>query len=74
MSEMRVLFVNNEGGGFADYVGCPEGCTAVQFFEQEMSGDPKDYIIRVNREAVIPSHRLTTGDRVTITPKNIKGA
>ena len=62
---MRVLFVNNEGGGFADYVEVDARCTVQDFFEQE---------IRVNREIALPTQRLTEGATVTIIPKKIQGA
>ena len=29
---MRILFINNEGGGFADYVQVAEGTTVDKFF------------------------------------------
>ena len=50
---MRILFVNNDGGGFADYVEFAEGTTVVELFEQHMKPDrPEDYLIRVNRMPV----------------------
>lgn len=71
---MRVLFVNNEGGGFADYVEVDARCTVQDFFEQEMDGSAEDYHIRVNREIALPTQRLTEGATVTIIPKKIQGA
>ena len=47
---MKVLFVNNSGGGFADYVEVAERTSVAQFFEQRMCGcNPEDHLIRVNR-------------------------
>ena len=71
---MRVLFINNGGGGFADYIDVPDGTTVAQLFEQRISGRPQDYLIRVNR---LPSARdqvIAEGDRVSITPVKIEGA
>ncbi len=33
---MRVLFINNNGTGFADYVHISEGTTVEQFFKDKM--------------------------------------
>ena len=47
---MKVLFVNNSGGGFADYVQVAERASVAQFFEQRMRGcNAEDHLIRVNR-------------------------
>jgi len=72
---MKVLFVNNSGGGFADYVEVAERTSVAQFFEQRMCGcNPEDHLIRVNRQPVARDHVLQEGDRVTITPTKIEGA
>ena len=72
---MKVLFVNNSGGGFADYVQVAERASVAQFFEQRMRGcNPEDHLIRVNRQPVARDHVLQEGDRVTITPTKIDGA
>jgi sulfur carrier protein ThiS len=72
---MRLLYINNDGGGFADYVTVSEGTTVEQFFEDKMQGHkPDDYLIRVNRQPVPREYILRDGDRVTITPTKIEGA
>ena len=72
---MRLLYVNNDGGGFADYVEVSQGVTVEQFFAQKMPGqEPTDYLIRVNRQPVARDHVLQEGDRVTVTPTKIDGA
>ncbi len=72
---MRVLYINNDGGGFADYVTVSEGTTVEQFFKDKMQGSkPDDYLIRVNRQPVPRDYVLKDGDRVTITPTKIEGA
>jgi sulfur carrier protein ThiS len=72
---MRVLYVNNDGGGFADYVEVAEGTTVNKFFSQKMAGgEPCDYLIRVNRQPVPRDYVLQEGDRITITPTKIEGA
>ena len=72
---MRVLFINNDGGGFADYVEVAEGMTVEQFFADKMPGrNAADYLIRVNRQPVARDSVLQEGDRVTMTPTKIEGA
>lgn len=72
---MRILYVNNDGGGFADHVEVAEGTTVQQFFDDRVShGAPKDYLIRVNRQPVHSDQVLQDGDRVSFTPVKIEGA
>ena len=72
---MRVLYINNDGGGFADYVGVTEGTTVQQFFKDKMPGrEASDYLIRVNRQPVPCDYVLQENDRVTVTPTKIEGA
>ena len=72
---MRLLFINNSGGGFADYTEAAEGTTVEKFFSN-WSPDrrPEDFLIRVNRQPVAKDHVLQEGDRITITPTKIEGA
>jgi sulfur carrier protein ThiS len=75
VTKMRVLYINNEGGGWADYVDVPEGKTVEQFFKDKMPGRAAaDYLIRVNRQPVPRDYVLQENDRVTITPVKIEGA
>jgi sulfur carrier protein ThiS len=72
---MQVLFINNDGGGFADYVEVAAGTTVSGFFEQQMAGrKPDDVLIRVNRQPAARDHVLQDGDRITMTPTKIEGA
>ena len=72
---MKVLFINNDGGGFADYVEVADGITVEKFFSQKLPGrDAADFLIRVNRQPVAKDHVLQEGDRVTATPVKIEGA
>ena len=72
---MRVLYINNVGTGWADYVDIPEGKSVEQFFDEKMSGrKPDDFLIRVNRQPVSRDYVLRENDRVTITPLKIEGA
>jgi hypothetical protein len=72
---MKVLVINNDGGGFADYQDLPDGTTVEQLFAQQTKqGKPSDYLIRVNRQPCAHDQVLQEGDRVSITPTKIEGA
>ena len=72
---MRVLYINNDGGGFADYVNIAEGTSVDKFFNEKLPGSkPEDYLIRVNRQPVPRDYVLKDGDRITLTPTKIDGA
>jgi sulfur carrier protein ThiS len=72
---MRVLFINNDGGGFADYIEVAEGTTVQSLFRERLkSARAADYLIRVNRQPVAPDQVLHDGDRVSFTPTKIEGA
>ena len=72
---MRLLYINNDGGGFADYVEVAPGTTVEKFFSQQVpNAKAEHYLIRVNRQPVASDHVLVEGDRVTVTPTKIEGA
>ena len=72
---MKVLVINNNGGGFADYLEVDDGTTVKQLFEKQVpSAKPDSYLIRVNRQPVAQDQVLCEGDRVSITPTKIEGA
>jgi len=72
---MRILFIDNEGGGFVHYLDLNRGITVEQFFTEKMPGrKPEDYLIRVNRQPVARDCVLQENDRVTIIPLKIEGA
>ena len=72
---MRILFINNDGGGFADEIDIADGTTVEQLFQQRLpQGKPADYLIRVNRQPTTREAVLQPGDRISITPTKIEGA
>lgn len=71
---MKILLINNDGGGFAGHIEVAEGTTVQQLFEARMKSKPEDYLIRVNRQPVPPEQVLQEGDRVSFTPTKIEGA
>ena len=72
---MRIMFINNMGGGFADFINVEEGANIEKLFKQKMPHEEAgDYLIRVNRQPVPKDYVLKENDRVTITPVKIDGA
>jgi sulfur carrier protein ThiS len=74
-THMKILVINNDGGGFADYVDVADGTTVAQLFERQIgSTKPSHYLIRVNRQPCPADQVLREGDRISITPTKIEGA
>ncbi|HNO78338.1 MAG TPA: molybdopterin converting factor [Phycisphaerae bacterium] len=72
---MRIMFINNHGGGFADYIDIEASTTVGKLFAEKIPGGrAEDYLIRVNRLPTSRDQILQEGDRVTITPTKIEGA
>jgi len=71
---MKILFINNHGGGFANHLEVANGTTVQQLFEKQIpSGKASDFLIRVNRQPTSSNQVLQEGDRVSITPTKIEG-
>jgi hypothetical protein len=72
---MTILFINNDGGGFADHVEVTDGLRVAELFSEKMPGrKASDFLIRVNRQPAAADQVLQPGDRVSITPTKIEGA
>jgi len=72
---MQILFINNDGSGFADQIQIEAGTSVQALFQQRVPhGRPQDYLIRVNRQPTTAGYVLQEGDRVSITPTKIEGA
>lgn len=74
---MKVLFINNAGGGFADRVVVADGMTVETFLREMLDDEELDlstYKIRVNGDPVTTSQTLCDGDKCTCTPVKIAGA
>ncbi len=75
MNTINILYINNDGGGFADTIAIAEQTSVANFFAERIPhGQPADYLIRVNRQPVTGTTILQDGDRVSITPTKIEGA
>ena len=72
---MKVMFINNDGAGFADHIEVADNTTVQQLFNDRIgAGKEAKYLIRVNRMPVTRDQMLMDGDRVSITPTKIEGA
>ena len=71
---MRILYVNNDGAGFADFIDVEQSKTVAELFTEKVKGNASDYLIRVNRQPVAADYVLQDGDRVSITARKIEGA
>ena len=72
---MKILFINCDGGGFADHLDIVEGTTvATLFCEKVPYGKASDYLIRINRQPAAANQVLQAGDRISFTPTKIEGA
>ena len=72
---MKILFINNDGGGFADNIQVEPGTNVSKLFSQRLPDrNPDDYLIRVNRLPTSRDQVLQEGDRVSMTPTKIEGA
>ena len=47
---MRILFINNDGGGYADYVEAAAGTTVDKFFSQQIAECGTPYCPACGRE------------------------
>jgi hypothetical protein len=72
---MKILFINNDGGGFADHIDVEPQTTVAKLFDQRIEGGKaQDYLIRVNRQPAAADCVLHEGDRISFTPVKIEGA
>lgn len=72
---MRVMFINNDGGGFADHIEVRDGISMSELFAERVPhARAADYLIRVNRQPVASDTVLQEGDRISVTPTKIEGA
>jgi hypothetical protein len=72
---MTIFFLNHSGAGFADRIEVADNTTIGQLFAQKMPGsDPRDYLVRLNRQPTAADEVLSEGCRVSVTPIKVEGA
>lgn len=71
----KIMYINNDGGGFASNRDVEEGTTISKLFAKDFpDSDSSNYLIRVNRQPTTGDYVLQEGDRVTVTPTKVEGA
>ena len=71
---MKVKFLNNDGGGFAQEVCVSGEVTLTSFLGDYLQGDPSNYTLRVNGQPQTGTYMLQDGDFVSALPAKIAGA
>ena len=73
---MRVQFVNNAGGGIADWVDMPADSSVQDLLTKyHCDSTPENATIRKNNTLVNDaSEKLFDNDSVVVVPRNFKGA
>ena len=72
---MEVTIVDNGGDGVLHTLTVEEGESVAEVFRRAVSeGNFSDYIVRVNGQEHPRNDAVEDGDRITITPKGVKGA
>ena len=72
---MQIMFINNDGGGFADTIEVADGMTVAVLFADRLPGRKAvDFLVRVNRLPATADQILRDGDRVSMTPTKVQGA
>jgi len=70
---MKIFMVDNQNGGFADFVDTQDSITVEKFLE-DRGINPASFLVRINRQTVAMSYTLQEGDRISVTPTKIAGA
>ena len=73
---MKILFINNDGGGFAEKIEVQPGVTVLEVFRAQTGLDANlsKYTTRVNSKRVSSDYIVNEGDTVSVTPAKIIGA
>lgn len=82
---IKIKFLNNNGGGFGSRINIEEGTSLVEFLNDHVATNedlqnedgewiPSNWKIRVNRNIQVKGYILQDGDRISMTPVNVKGA
>lgn len=72
---IKVLYLNNDGGGFAKYVEVATGMSLSSFLLLHLgtSFSPGEFTIRVNRQPSDQDYILKQDDRISVTPVKVEG-
>lgn len=70
---IKVLYINNDGAGFASSVEAIAGVTLQQFLAQK-AGSVEGKLVRLNNEIASGTTPLKSGDKISVTPLKVEGA
>ena len=70
---LSIRYINNQGGGYADWVQIDAGTSIARFVASRGVQNPQNYLIRVNSKTTAADYILQDQDRVTVTPTKIQG-
>ena len=71
---ITVKLLDSSASGGTRNVEVSVGTTVSQLISAHTSANPESCMVRVNRATADLETIITDGDRVTVTPTNIKGA
>lgn len=71
---VRVLVISHIGPGIAEYREVPRGTTVAKFVSDLFRLPLDEFLIRRNRRSRCLLDILQDGDRITVTPAEIRGA
>jgi hypothetical protein len=72
---MQIMYINNDGGGFADTIEVSDGKSVAALLSERLPGRKAvDFLVRVNRLPATADQLLRDGDRVSMTPTKVQGA
>jgi hypothetical protein len=72
---MKILYMNNDGAGFADWIDVDESTNVGTLFLQKCAQSAVgDYLVKVNSQIAPLTQVLHEGDKVSFTPKKVEGA
>jgi len=60
---MKILVINNDGGGFADYMDVADGTTVTQLFEQQIGSAKSSNYLTPRQPPALPCGSSLAGKR-----------
>lgn len=70
---ISITYCSNSEGGINDTSNYRNGITVGELFDLKENGEFDNHLVRVNGETADDDQVLSDGDRVTVSPKNVKG-
>lgn len=71
---MKVMLFQTDGNALAKELEAEEGVTLGEFLMDQGITDDNTNLVRLNRAPAAANTELSNGDKISVTPRNIKGA